>query len=319
MAQKNSETIDRTGKPYYRVNDKGEYRLEQDARLLPPELKEFRKRIENKLLSDPDSDYCKIYNAARIRYAWAMTVNKAMADTFEHVYFDTSQGETHGRTNKDTFKWLYTGFAAAACTITLINWQPISPFMHTSYNSQSGSAVPKARSCIYVFTDSDQARETEFADVINTRLAQTRWQLADLSPRPYLMIAKLQNGETILELFFDYNGKGEVRRPRLKAGNPDDLGEIIDALAESTDARAEAGIGMSCFDGLIGLLDSRGIQGAVRNAAKWCAHGTFSRADEAVDVLCWYDSQGMISQFNRVSGSIELFDEIVTIIKETYT
>lgn len=320
MEMNNRESIAHTGKPYYRVNDRCEYRLERDGRSLPSEVKEFRKRIENKLLTDISTDYFKIHNAARIKYAWAMTVNKAMAFTFENVYFNTSQGENHGRTNKDYFKWLYTGFATAESKIELINWQPISPFMHTEFNAVSSSSVPKAKNHVLVFSNNDQTRQKEFESFIVKSLAQTDWRLVDISPRPYLKIVKLQKGETSLELFFDYNGKGEVKIPRLKAGSKEDLNEIVESLASIPDDKAEECKSISAyFHVLIGLLNSRDINASVQTAVKWCEHFVFTRADETVEVLCWYDSHGMISKFNRINGSNEMFDEIVAIIKETYS
>ena len=33
-----------------------------------------------------NSEYFQILNAAHVKYAWCMTVNKAMADEFERVY-----------------------------------------------------------------------------------------------------------------------------------------------------------------------------------------------------------------------------------------
>lgn len=321
----NSESIANTGKPYYHLNNRGEYRLEKDGRSLPPEIKEFRKRIETKLLNDSSTDYFKIYNAARIKYAWALTVNKAMAYTFENVYFNTSQGENHGRTNKDYFKWLYTGFATAESKIELINWIPISPFMHAEFSSVSSSSVPKAKNCIFIFSNNYETKEVEFESFIAKSLEQTDWRLVDISPRPYLEIVKLKKGEISLELFFDYNGKGEVKAPRLKAGSKEDLEEIVEIIKSFPIDNTEIKKAEECnnmgdyFYVLIGLLNSRNIKAKVKIAQKWSVYLEFTKANEIVEVQCWYNSNDLISKFNRTVGSKELFDEIVVIIKETYS
>lgn len=325
MEMNNNESIVNTGKPYYHINDRGEYRLEKDGRSLPPEIKEFRKRIKNKLLTDSSTDYFKIYNAAHVKYAWAMTVNKAMAYIFENVYFNTRQGENHGRTNKDYFKWLYTGFATAESKIQLINWIPISPFMNAEFNSNLSSSVPKAKNYIFVFSNNDENKEIEFENFISKSLAQTDWRLVDISPRPYLEIVKLQKGETSLELFFDYSGKGEVKVPRLKAGNKEDLEEIVEIIRSSPNDEVEIKKAeehnkmVKYFDVLIGLLNSRNINATVKIAKKWSSYFDFAKENESVEVQCWYNSHGMISKFTRIGGSKELFDEIVMIIKETYS
>lgn len=325
MEMNNRKSMANTGKPYYILNDKGEYRLEKDGRSLPPEIKEFRKRIENKLLTDSSTDYFKIYNAARIKYAWALTVNKAMAYTFENVYFNTSQGENHGRTNKDYFKWLYTGFATAESKIELIDWIQISPFMHAEFSSVSSSSVPKAKNYIFVFSNKDDKVEVLLKSFIGKALAQTGWRLVDVYPSQYLEKVKLQKGEASLELFFDYNGKGEVKTPRLKAGSKEDLEEVVEILKsfynDNTEIKkAEEYNNMGYyFNKLRDLLKNRNIKATIKIAQKWSVYWEFTKENERVEVQCWYNSHGMISKFNRIGGCNELFDEIVLIIKEKYS
>lgn len=325
MEMNNNNSLSNTGKPYYILNDSGEYRLEIDRRLLPPEIKEFRKRIENKLLMDSTTDYFKIYNAARIKYAWALTVNKAMAYTFENVYFDTSQGENHGRTNKDYYKWLYTGFATAERKIELINWKPISPFMNVEFSLDSNGSLPKTKNYIYVFSNNAEDKDVEFEIFMTNSLAQTNWRLVDISPRPYLEIVKLQKEETSLELFFDYNGKGEVKAPRLKTGSKENLEEIVEIIKSSNidnniiENNEDYKNMEEYFNELIILLNSRNINGKVKLSQKWSVYLEFSKKNQIVNIQCWYNSHGMISKFNYIEGSKELYNEIVEIIKETYS
>lgn len=320
MEMNNRESIANTGKSYYYIDDRGEYRLEKDGRSLPSEIKEFRNRIENKLLTDSSTDYFKIYNSARIKYAWAMTVNKAMAYTFENVYLNTSQGESHGRTNRDYFKWLYTGLATAKSKIELINWIPISPFMHTEFNSVSSSSVPKAKNYVFLFSNINETKEVELERFIEKSLSQTDWRLVDISPRPYLEIVKMQNCERALELFFDYNGKGEVKVPRLKTGSKEDFQEIIETIKSIPNDKAEECKSMRDYFGeLIALLGSRNINSTIKTSQKWSGYFEFAKANEIVEVQCWFDKHDMISKFNRIGGSNDLFDEIVVTIKETYS
>lgn len=325
MEKKNDASKANTGKPYYYLNDKGEYRLKEDGRSLPPEVKQFRKRIEKKLLTDSSTDYFKIYNAARIKYAWAMTVNRAMAYSFDSVFFDTKQGENHGRTNKDYFKWLYTGFAAAESKIELINWKPISPFMNTNFNPVSHGPAPKTKHNILTFSNNDKTKEAEFENFIAGCLAGTGWKLVDILPRPYLEIVKLQKGESTLELFFDYNGKGEVKAPRLKSGSNEDLEEVVEIIESAPNDAGEIKVTEeykkmgNCFDVLLGLLKSRNIKTEIKSAQKWNVIFELTTSSEKVEVQCWYDSCGMVSKFNLISGSTALFNAIIEIIEETYS
>lgn len=326
METNNKNSMAKTGKPYYNINESGQYRLETDRRKLPSEMKEYRKRIENILLKDSSTDYFKIYNAARVKYAWALTVNKAMAYTFKNVYFITDQGENTGRTNNSYYKWLYTGIATAEEKIELIKWKPISPFINVEFGMDSNVSLPKIKKHIYVFSNNnDEDKKLEFERFITKNLAQTNWRLRDISSKQFLEIVKLQKGETSLELFFDYNGKGEVITPRLKAGSKEEMNEIVEIIKSSNidnniiENSKDYKNMEKYFNELIILLNSRNINGKVNLSQKWSVYLEFSKKNQIVNIQCWYNSHGMISKFNCIEGSKELFNEIVEIIKETYS
>ncbi len=325
MEKKNSECYNNKQDGYYILNEKREYRLKKDSHSLPQEVKEFRERIRNELLADSSSDYNKIYYAARVKYAWAMTVNKAMAYSFKNVYFNTSQGENRGRANKDYFKWLYTGFTIAENNIELLNWMSISPFIETEFNSVSSSSVSKIKNNIFIFSNDDTLKEVQFESFIKKALAQTDWRLVDISSRSYLEIVKLQKGEIFLELSFDYNDKGEVKTPRLKAGRKEDLEEVTAMFKSFSKNNAQIkkveiyNNMEDYFNKLIDFLKNRNIKTTVKSSQEWSVCLEFTKGKEIVEVQCWYNSHGMISKFNRIEGSNELFDEIVLSIKEKYS
>jgi hypothetical protein len=327
MVAKNERAEEQGENPYYQMNENGEYRLVSDSRSLPQELKDYRKRLEYRLLHDQSSEYFKVYYASRVKYAWAMTVNKAMAYSFDSVYFDTSQGESHGRTNKDYYKWLYTGFAIADHRVELINWKPISPFMRTSFNSTLSKTAPKVRNIIFRFSNNEEAKDAEFEAFIQNALLLSGWEVMDVSPRPNLEIVKLQKGETALELFFDYNRKGEMKPPRLKRGNIQDLEEVANIIERGVDAGAISATGdlnqcgnmSEFFQELLALLSSRDISASLLMTQKWMVILEFRKANDKADVHIWYDSHGMISKFNFIGGRDSLYLEIVSIIKEAYS
>jgi hypothetical protein len=323
---KEYEVMKAKGDSYYRVTEGG-YRLVEDGRRLTPEENAYRKRLEFHLLHDQSSEYFKVYYAARVKYAWAMTVNKAMAFAFDSVFFNTNQGESHGRTNKDYYKWLYTGFATANNRVELINWKPISPFMRTDFNATPGNAAPKVKNHIFFFSNNDETKDAEFEDYLTNSLLLSGWQVLDISPRPYLEIVKLQKEETALELFFDYNGKGEMKPPRLKSGDNKYLEEVTGILVsnDSFETVTAKGVINRCgdmaafFEVLIALLDSRRINTTIITTQEWMVIFRFAKGDDRADVQCWYDSHGMVSKFNFINGSEDLYSEIVSFIKDTYS
>ena len=73
------------------------------------------------------------------------------------------------------------------------------------------------------------------------------------------------------------------------------------------------------FNKLIDFLKNRNIKTTVKSSQEWSVCLEFTKGKEIVEVQCWYNSHGMISKFNRIEGSNELFDEIVLSIKEKYS
>jgi hypothetical protein len=262
-----------------------------------------------------------------VKYAWAMTVNKAMAFAFDSVFFNTNQGDGHGRTNKDYYKWLYTGFATANNNVELINWEPISPFMRTDFNSTPSNSAPKVKQFIFTFSNDNETKEAEFEEYLTNSLLLSGWQVLDIAPRPYLEMVTLQKEETTLELFFDYNGRGEMKLPRLKSGNPKALEEVIGILGNRSASETTIATGSisqcrgltSFFEELIALLDSRGVNSTIVTTQEWMIIFGFAKGDDRTNVQCWYDSHGMVSKFNFIDGSEDLYSEIVSFIKDTYS
>ncbi|WP_052360291.1 nuclease-related domain-containing protein [Solidesulfovibrio alcoholivorans] len=314
------------GDSYYEETEKG-LRLARDLRKLTPEEKGFRKRMESRLLHDQTSKYFKVYHAARVKYAWAMTVNKAMAFTFDRVFFNTSQGDSHGRTNKDYYKWLYTGFAIASNSVELINWKTISPFMKTDFNSMPSNTAPKVKQFIFSFSNDSKTKGAEFEDFLASSLLLSGWQVLDVLHRPYLEIVKLRKDEAVLELLFDYNGKGEMKPPRLKSGDTQYRDEVLRLLMNSNVSKTTLASGptnqcgdmTSFFEELIALISSRGIASRIVKTQEWMAIFEFAKGNTNASVQCWYDSHGMISKFNLINGSESLYSEIVAFINDTYS
>ncbi len=89
--------------------------------------KQHRKTIESQLRKDTSSKYYRYINAAHLRFGWALTVHKAMSYKWDEIFFDVGKSENRGKTNRDYFKWLYTGLTRAKEKVYLINYKAITP------------------------------------------------------------------------------------------------------------------------------------------------------------------------------------------------
>ena len=290
------------------------YRDSKDKR----KLTRFEKQYRDRVLKVPTSEYFKILNASKVKYGWAMTVNKAMAYSFETVFFNTNQEENRGRTNKEYFKWIYTGISSGLNSVQLINWKPISPFLKTEFRESSSVKKINKGSIILSLSNGEQTATEQLQYYLETQLSGVA-TISNIAPKNYLEIATLEMNDRKIELFFDYNGKGEMKIPRLKSGEEEDF-EIILRLLKPTlkDVPSEIGVMKSYLEEFTAILENYDIQMKVLDYHEWNLILSFANQKNNVDIQLWYNGEGMISKFSYIDGSKELFSEIVGLIKEVY-
>ncbi|WP_172200658.1 nuclease-related domain-containing protein [Saccharibacillus qingshengii] len=299
-------------------NDRVFYRDKNDKRKLTEQEKTYRKKIRAKL-NRRGSLYFDILNAAKIKFAWCMTVNKAMAYKFDTVFFDTEQGENRGKTNADYFKWLYTGLSIGQNQVSLIKWQPISPFLHTEFSDEVPTNIPKNKEIIMTLSNGEEHAGDELGRYLSKLLAPAEAAVVNLVAKPYLEIATVQVGGEEIQLFFDYNKRGEIKVPRLKKGSEESFRVVLEALAqEDLAVQSEPGEIQHRFTELIALLDQENIKTKIKFSHDWQAVLGFSCADEKADVQVWYTGGGMVSKFNFLQGSLDIFEQVVGMIRVTY-
>ncbi|WP_169833754.1 nuclease-related domain-containing protein [Saccharibacillus sacchari] len=294
------------------------YRDEDDKRKLTRQERAYRKRIKAKL-NRRGSQYFDLLNAAKIKFAWCMTVNKAMAYKFDTVFFDTEQGENRGKTNADYFKWLYTGLAIGQNHVNLIKWQPISPFLHTEFSDEAPTNVPKNKEVVMTLSNGTEQAGDELKSFLSERLSPAEGNVVALVSRPYLEIATVQVKGEEIQLFFDYNKRGEIKVPRLKSGSEESFRSVLEALdREDAGVLGESVEIQRSFTELVDILDKENIKTKIKSSHSWHAVLRFSRTDEQVDVQVWYTGGGMVSKFNFLQGSLDIFEQVVGMIRITY-
>lgn len=294
------------------------YRDSKDKRKLTCFEKTYRDRVLEQL-KVPTSEYFKLLNVAKVKFGWAMTVNKAMAYSFETVFFNTNQEENRGRTNKEYFKWIYTGISSGLNNVRLINWKPISPFLKTEFCESSSVSTPNKKNYILSLTKGEQTSTEQLQNYLGTKLSGVA-TILNIAPKNYLEIVTLEMNNRKVELFFDYNGKGEMKIPRLKSGEEEDFGMILPLLEPARkDVSSEIGVMKPYMQELAAILEKDEIQMKVSGHHEWNLLLHLVSRNNNVDVQLWYNGDGMISKFIYIEGSKELFSKIVELIKEVYS
>ncbi|RNF39600.1 nuclease-related domain-containing protein [Planococcus salinus] len=297
-------------------NEKELYRDQKNKNKLTRFEKAYKRRVLEKL-KVPTSEYFKILNACRVKYGWAMTVNKAMAYSFETVFFITSQEENRGRTNREYFKWIYTGISSGLSNVYLINWKPISPFLKTEFRETASVKKSNKRNAILTLSNSGTA-SLEIKSFLENKLAKIA-TISTIATRNYLEIVTLEMKGRSIELFFDYNGKGEVKTPRLKLGDEKDYTTVLGLLSPAAkDFVNETETIKSFLIRFNEILEGHHVQMKILDQQEWNMLVSFTNEVSNVDIHFWYNSVGMISTFSYADGSKEFFQEIVGLIKEIY-
>lgn len=303
---------------YIQIEDDGKkiYRRASDRRKLTEFEKAYRQRVLKKL-SRPDSEYFRLYNAAKVKFGWAMTVNKAMAYSFEHVFFNVKQGESNGRTNKDYFKWLYTGISTALSEMQLINWEPITPFFKTEFQKLAPLNPPTPKGCMLSLSNEGMVAQ-QLQQFLENQLGNDA-TILKIDSKSYLEIVTLEIESRKIELFFDFNGKGEIKFPRRKSGDEHDFKKIVELLKTNTqELSEEIGEMKSYLEELSSILLEHDIKMTVPQFGEWNIILNFRKQQNELNVQLWYNGENMISKFNYLNGEENLFDEIVDVIHAFY-
>lgn len=291
-------------------NGKKLYRDKNDTRKLTSYESAFRKRIFDNL-EKPGTEYYILINSARVKYAWAMTIKKAMAYNFNEVFFITDD-EYNGKTNKEYFKRIYTGLSIATDTIHLLNWNPISPFMKTIFSEDPiYNQIASKKTILFKATSVDKSIAEQLKDYIKNNLPNS-YTVNSISSKPYLEIVKLEQNSREIELFFDYNKFQEIRVPRLKSGNEVDYSEIKSHLTETpTDLLNETDFMMSIWKELKKELVNSNFELIVTEIQEWNVTLKLNKSSDFVKIRAQYNKKGEISYFNYLYGNLIFYQEVV--------
>lgn len=185
---------------------------------------EYQKKHSNLILNS------KFTYAARLRYAWALTVHRAQSHPpFNRVILDASAAhDTDNPATDSYFRWLYTATTRTMHTLDILNYPTLNPLSKTEWHLSSLRTVPLVVKQRFHFAKNRIPTESELNSVLPTgfnpetptlfallltisdALHHSAWRISSIHQHPYKERYFLNNefGEATLD--FDYNGKFEV-------------------------------------------------------------------------------------------------------------
>lgn len=174
------------------------------------------------------------FNAARLRFGYALTLHRAQGQQFKTVIANMDTGQ--GQTNDAYFRWVYTLFSIVQDQIILFNIPLITPFYKAIWDDSQGRLVDSIRPRDLIAFDPD-------AEVGNTSIPNL-----SISEKPlinlYLYIVgslknqaidvksykhhnyqeiyefEQRNGKALCSLRLHYNGRYQVTRIEILKSEP---------------------------------------------------------------------------------------------------
>lgn len=111
-------------------------------------LKRYYDRYENDIQrSSREND--PLINVMYAKYAWAITVHKAVGSKFDNVILKGFRTENDGICNESYFRWLYSGLSVAAGVFYIAQPQYVHPFMNCTVSETDSGVNPPKQLLIY--------------------------------------------------------------------------------------------------------------------------------------------------------------------------
>ena len=188
------------------------------------EKAKYDQRLIGLMMSSP------YLNAARLRYAYALTVHRAQTYLpFPVVILDASTAhDTQNYATDSYFRWLYTATVCCAEQLKLLEYPVLTPLSEASWQVAGAKLAPWVTKNRFYF---DKNREPSPADLsqpvpdgfsnpvpellalyfgVCDQIHASDWQIKGITQHQYCERYLLVQGKTMVEVDLRYNGKFEV-------------------------------------------------------------------------------------------------------------
>lgn len=303
-------------------------------------ITKLQKALQKHLRSVPSSEYYKYKNSAQIRFGWALTVHKSMSYKWNEIYFNVENGG--GKTNETYFKWIYTGLIRATQKVSLINYEPISPFFKLSINP-SVPKIEKGKELFYVadktadlsttnktisekynFPDTEnQSSLLQLFQFVENKIAQNGLSINLINHQNYQELYEI-NGSSGENATFSvyYNNKGQFKMPNLMESTPQEFGEELINLLKSENQISDftfiqSNWRKSAYEQLNQKLKSKEIGFGYIIQVPYKDTIQFNKDNETLIADLYYDGDGFFTSMIATScTNIDFWAEIQNIFNE---
>lgn len=304
-------------------------------------ITKLTKALQKQLRNIPSSDYYKFKNSAQLRFGWALTVHKSMSYKWNEIYFNVETGG--GKTNENYFKWIYTGLIRATQKVSLINYEPISPFFKLTINP----AVPKIEKGKELFYVADTTADLssfnkttsekfKFPDIENkssllqlfqfveNKIAQNNLSINIINHPNYQELYEIKGGSgELATISIYYNNKGQFKMPTLMKSTPKEFGEELLNLLKSENqisdfAFIQSNWRKAIYEKLNQQLKSKKIGFGYIIQVPYKDTIQFNNGTETLVADLYYDGDGFFTSMIATScTNIDFWAEIQSLLNQT--
>lgn len=304
-------------------------------------ITKLQKALQKHLRNISSSDYYKFKNSAQLRFGWALTVHKSMSYKWNEIYFNVETGG--GKTNENYFKWIYTGLIRATQKVSLINYEPISPFFKLTINPVVPK-IDKGKELFYVADttvdlsnfNKTTSEKFKFPDIENkssllqlfqfveNKIAQNNLSINLINHPNYQELYEIKGGSgEVATISIYYNNKGQFKMPTLMKSTPKEFGEELINLLKSENqildfAFIQSNWRKSAYEHLHQKLKSKEIGFGYIIQVPYKDTIQFNNGTETLVADLYYDGDGFFTSIIATScTSIDFWTEIQSLFNQT--
>ena len=141
-------------------------------------LKRFYEKYESAIQRQARENDSLI-NALYAKYAWAITVHKAVGSEFDNVILKGFRAENDGICNESYFRWLYSGISTSTGTFFVAQPQYVHPFMNCII-SETDSSVNTSKQLLVFDSYTTPTRFVEIVKLKNINATAAICELAKI-------------------------------------------------------------------------------------------------------------------------------------------
>jgi len=291
------------------------------------EKKKYSELIQNHIAHSP------LLNAARIRYAYAMTVHRAQGRQWNLVYLDASRGPSGDSiTNDGFFRFLYTASMSAENGLKLLKYPKLTPLYQTQFIPNNNCKIgmfPVSKGFNYQIPEQAELEKFNYpvgmnTDVVELKaicfsvsncLSNSSWRISELKQHSYQELYTFEHstGKKVRVRFtYDKNIKVKTLAFPDESKEPS-LSEELKTLLASEITFDESRLN-TALQSLRNFVEELGFEIVdAKRSGDWEMQVLCAKGNEAIQFKTWVVKTGLLSKIMPEKATSE---EVMVLFKE---